>query len=160
MSDAPWLAEQVACAATTRAAGSEALNIVNGDVVGWRRMWEVDAGELGVETGPYPGEPRSLEAEMDGQDQVWDDMVKKYELRPSKLTELASWWHTDGDLGREVETFADMTKSRSLGFLGFRRTDDSFRALIGRLRSARVIPSRSEERRVGKECRSRWSPYH
>ena len=22
------------------------------------------------------------------------------------------------------------------------------------------IPVRSEERRVGKECRSRWSPYH
>ena len=22
------------------------------------------------------------------------------------------------------------------------------------------IPARSEERRVGKECRSRWSPYH
>jgi len=25
---------------------------------------------------------------------------------------------------------------------------------------SRLIPSRSEERRVGKECRSRWSPYH
>src|SRR5256885_12358453 len=23
-----------------------------------------------------------------------------------------------------------------------------------------VLPGRSEERRVGKECRSRWSPYH
>ena len=23
-----------------------------------------------------------------------------------------------------------------------------------------VIAARSEERRVGKECRSRWSPYH
>src|SRR5256886_3585983 len=23
-----------------------------------------------------------------------------------------------------------------------------------------VVPDRSEERRVGKECRSRWSPYH
>ena len=23
-----------------------------------------------------------------------------------------------------------------------------------------VTPTRSEERRVGKECRSRWSPYH
>src|SRR2546421_9620828 len=23
-----------------------------------------------------------------------------------------------------------------------------------------VLPQRSEERRVGKECRSRWSPYH
>src|SRR2546422_5353177 len=24
----------------------------------------------------------------------------------------------------------------------------------------RLSPARSEERRVGKECRSRWSPYH
>ena len=23
-----------------------------------------------------------------------------------------------------------------------------------------ILDSRSEERRVGKECRSRWSPYH
>ena len=23
-----------------------------------------------------------------------------------------------------------------------------------------IQPGRSEERRVGKECRSRWSPYH
>ena len=23
-----------------------------------------------------------------------------------------------------------------------------------------ILPIRSEERRVGKECRSRWSPYH
>ena len=23
-----------------------------------------------------------------------------------------------------------------------------------------MLPFRSEERRVGKECRSRWSPYH
>ena len=23
-----------------------------------------------------------------------------------------------------------------------------------------LLPKRSEERRVGKECRSRWSPYH
>ena len=23
-----------------------------------------------------------------------------------------------------------------------------------------LMPTRSEERRVGKECRSRWSPYH
>ena len=27
-------------------------------------------------------------------------------------------------------------------------------------KSAKIAPTRSEERRVGKECRSRWSPYH
>src|SRR3712207_7385714 len=26
--------------------------------------------------------------------------------------------------------------------------------------NSEVLPWRSEERRVGKECRSRWSPYH
>ena len=141
LTDATLLAEQLAWSATTPASANQALNIVNGDVFRWRRMWEVVGDALGVETGPYPGEARSLEAEMEGQDYVWDEMVQKYDLRPSKLTELASWWHTDGDLGREVETFADMTKSRSLGFLGFRRTDDTFRSLFDRLRAARVIPA-------------------
>ena len=26
--------------------------------------------------------------------------------------------------------------------------------------SLKIAQTRSEERRVGKECRSRWSPYH
>ena len=30
----------------------------------------------------------------------------------------------------------------------------------GRLRGLLTDGDRSEERRVGKECRSRWSPYH
>ena len=30
----------------------------------------------------------------------------------------------------------------------------------GVLLGADELPERSEERRVGKECRSRWSPYH
>src|SRR2546422_10808894 len=32
--------------------------------------------------------------------------------------------------------------------------------LIHHLLSSLVLSARSEERRVGKECRSRWSPYH
>src|SRR2546425_8455146 len=38
------------------------------------------------------------------------------------------------------------------------------RDILGERKAAEDIPvdyySRSEERRVGKECRSRWSPYH
>src|SRR2546430_17703519 len=37
-------------------------------------------------------------------------------------------------------------------------SDVSVRQLKGEGRP--VISARSEERRVGKECRSRWSPYH
>ena len=39
-----------------------------------------------------------------------------------------------------------------------------FKAIMGFLKPAagtiQVLLLRSEERRVGKECRSRWSPYH
>src|SRR3989441_1293814 len=33
-------------------------------------------------------------------------------------------------------------------------------AQVGLIRTAYTAAMRSEERRVGKECRSRWSPYH
>src|ERR1041384_8782925 len=32
--------------------------------------------------------------------------------------------------------------------------------LIAEVQVEATFPDRSEERRVGKECRSRWSPYH
>ena len=39
---------------------------------------------------------------------------------------------------------------------------NAFRETLGRLSyvADRQMFERSEERRVGKECRSRWSPYH
>ena len=40
--------------------------------------------------------------------------------------------------------------------------DDKLADTLSRLDIGEMIPPelRSEERRVGKECRSRWSPYH
>ena len=32
--------------------------------------------------------------------------------------------------------------------------------LFQKKQKERIFQARSEERRVGKECRSRWSPYH
>jgi hypothetical protein len=103
-------------------------------------MWEVLAADLGVEAAPYRGEPRPLEREMEGMEEVWEKIVAKHDLRPLPLEQVASWWHTDADLGRPIETFADMTKSRGLGFQAFRRTDDAFRATFATLRQERIIP--------------------
>src|SRR2546426_1757548 len=38
--------------------------------------------------------------------------------------------------------------------------DETLTGVSGVSRSVIVLEVRSEERRVGKECRSRWSPYH
>ena len=34
------------------------------------------------------------------------------------------------------------------------------KAIPNEMKNVMDLPPRSEERRVGKECRSRWSPYH
>ena len=39
-------------------------------------------------------------------------------------------------------------------------TEQSCIEYLKKVRWGEKVESRSEERRVGKECRSRWSPYH
>ena len=66
--------------------------------------------------------------------------VKEVRLADLKVDHLASWWHTDADLGRTVETFTDMGRSRRLGFAGVRDTESSFTDLFARLRAERIVP--------------------
>src|SRR5262249_42099613 len=124
-------------------ARDQAFNTVNGDVFRWRQMWKRVAAGLGVEAAEYPGTPSPLADRMAHADEVWADLVLRFGLRPFKASELASWWHTDADLGREVETFADMTKSRGLGFVDFQDSTRSFVDLFDTLREHKVIPLRS-----------------
>ena len=40
------------------------------------------------------------------------------------------------------------------------RDDEAMQKTMESIARSGVLSPRSEERRVGKECRSRWSPYH
>src|SRR3712207_7466461 len=68
-----------------------------------------------------------------------------------------------------ADTAHGMLPESQMGFVGLARNEVTFQpeaymaslpeSLVGR--DVFVLdPMRSEERRVGKECRSRWSPYH
>ena len=64
-----------------------------------------------------------------------------------------------------AQTAADMTYAKPHAFLptgGSNRRAARMQAAALRwlVRMAALLTARSEERRVGKECRSRWSPYH
>jgi hypothetical protein len=80
---------------------------------------------------------------MAGADAEWEKIVSKYNLKPYKASEIASWWHSDADLGRQVETFADMGKSRRAGYREVQVTPDSFFDLFEQLRAEAIIPPRS-----------------
>ncbi|MDQ4490796.1 SDR family oxidoreductase [Sinomonas sp. ASV486] len=140
MTDGSLLAEHMIWAATTPAAANEAYNIVNGDVFRWRRMWPKLASYFRVEPEGFNGDPRPLVEQMRGADKIWATIADEHSLQERDLRRVASWWHTDADLGRNFEALADMSKSRLAGFTGYRRTEDSFLGLFDRYRSDGVIP--------------------
>lgn len=140
VTDARILAQQLEWAGTTPEAANQALNIVNGDQFRWRRMWGILAEGLGLEAAEYPGHATPLVDQMADAAPIWDRVVKRYDLIRYPVETLASWWHSDLDLGRTIETFTDMTKSRLLGFTGYQPTDRSFLELLERMRAERIIP--------------------
>jgi nucleoside-diphosphate-sugar epimerase len=140
VTDAGLLAEHLVWAATTPAVANQALNVVNGDVFRWRRLWPRLAAALGVEPAPFDGDVVPLERQMTEAGEIWPEIVRRHGLRDLPVESLASWWHTDADLGRTIETFTDMSRSRRLGFLGVRDTESSFTNLFARLRAERIVP--------------------
>jgi nucleoside-diphosphate-sugar epimerase len=140
VTDADLLADHLVWAATTPAAANHALNIVNGDVFRWRRMWPRLAAALDVEPVGFDSEPAPLEEQMADAAEVWPEVVRRNSLRDYDVRRLASWWHTDADLGRTVETFTDMGRSRRLGFAGVQDSETSFTSLFMRLREERIVP--------------------
>jgi hypothetical protein len=140
MTDARLLARHLEWAATATIAGNQDFNVVNGDVFRWKWMWSRIAEYFGIEAAPFDGELRQLETRMRDAGQQWSDIAVQFDLKQSDIGKLASWWHTDADLGRPMEVLTDMTKSRKAGFLEYQSTPDAFFALFDRLKAERIIP--------------------
>jgi hypothetical protein len=72
----------------------------------------------------------------------WAALAEEHGLVEPDLDRVASWWHTDSDLGRPIECFADMRRSRERGFDRNRVTLQSFLSTFDRYREAGILPSR------------------
>ncbi|MFL9961988.1 SDR family oxidoreductase [Paraburkholderia sediminicola] len=140
MTDARLLARHLEWAATSANARNEDFNVVNGDVFRWKWMWSRIADYFGIEAAPFDGEVRPLEGRMQDAAKPWSGIAARFGLKEPDIGKLASWWHTDADLGRPMEVLTDMTKSRKAGFLDYQSTPDAFFALFDRLKTERVIP--------------------
>src|SRR2546425_646653 len=72
------------------------------------------------------------------------------------VCELLGWRRRSRSLkARECREFLEKLEARGLLVLPDKRAGRPLGS-----RTAVPVTERSEERRVGKECRSRWSPYH
>jgi len=135
------LAQHLEWASVAPQAKNEAFNVVNGDIFRWRWLWPQLAAYFGVEPVGPPTPVAPLASRMADIAPVWEGIAAKYDLAEPRIDKLASWWHTDGDLGRELECVNDMTKSRVLGFEIYQPTPASFFNLFNRLKEDRIIPN-------------------
>jgi nucleoside-diphosphate-sugar epimerase len=141
VTDARILAKQLLWASTTPAAANMPFNIANGDVFRWTWLWQQIANYFGIEAAPYPGKPTPLETQMADAQAIWSQIVARHGLQDIPVNRLASWWHSDADLGRTLECFSDMTNSRTLGFDAYQSTPKSFTDVFDELRDRRIIPA-------------------
>jgi nucleoside-diphosphate-sugar epimerase len=141
VTDARVLARHLEWASTSETARNQAFNIVNGDLFRWNWLWPKLAADFGIEAAPYPDHPSPLEPQLGDAGPTWAKIAENYSLAESDLGKLASAWHTDMDLGREMEVVTDMTRSRLAGFHDYQPTLSSFLDLFSRLRKERILPS-------------------
>jgi len=143
VTDADLLAEHLLWEVTSLLASNNAFNVVNGDAFRWKHMWKVLATYFGISAPEeHSGSAISLEKTMSGPkvEEAWTEIVKLHNLKPYKLSELTSWWHTDADLGREIECVNDMNKSKEMGWVGFRNSETTFLKLFALLKNEKIIP--------------------
>jgi nucleoside-diphosphate-sugar epimerase len=140
VTDADLLAEQMTWAVSAPAGQDQAFNTANGDVFRWRWLWPQVASWFELEWEGYADAPRTLEASMAGMEPVWRELAAAHGLVEPDLARVASWWHSDADLGREMEVVTDMNKSRTAGFSATRDTRAAFFDYARKYREARIIP--------------------
>jgi nucleoside-diphosphate-sugar epimerase len=141
VTDARVLAKQLHWAATTPDTANTPFNVVNGDLFRWTWMWRQIADYFGLEVAEYPGEPVPLERQMASAAAIWPEIVAKHGLQDIAVNKLASWWHSDADLGRTLECFTDMTNSRTRGFTAYQQSSHSFFDVFDELRARRLVPA-------------------
>jgi nucleoside-diphosphate-sugar epimerase len=140
VTDAELLGEQIIWAADSENGHNQAFNIANGDAFRWRTLWPKIAAHFGVKWEGFSEAPRPLATQMTDVAPLWRGIASKYGLVEPDIDRIASWWHSDSDLGRNIECLTDMNKSRKAGFLQFRDSTDNFFHYVERYRKANILP--------------------
>ncbi|KAH7365575.1 hypothetical protein KP509_18G035600 [Ceratopteris richardii] len=139
-SDAELIAEQEIWACIDQNGKNQILNVSNGDVFNYKRVWTLLAGKFGLEVIPYDEHHLSMKELMKDKGPVWDAIIEEHNLVPTKLEDIGNWWFVDLTLNKPFSSVLSMNKSKELGFLSFRNTEASILHWIDKMQRKKVIP--------------------
>jgi nucleoside-diphosphate-sugar epimerase len=139
VTDATLLAKGMEYASLNPACKDEIFNITNGDVFRWKHVWPKIAEYFGLEVE----EPQtfSLATYMADKNDLWAEMIKKYQLRDYPLDKLVQWPFGDFIFNIVHDAFFDVNKFRRHGFQEMHLDSfESFKRVFDQLKAHKVIP--------------------
>src|SRR5258708_38484439 len=89
---------------------------------------------------------------------AWRAFERARRQVPAYSRFLGEQGYVEGRHGSLAEQLASIPATDKNNYVRLFSTAERY--VGGRIPAEQVLVDRSEERRVGKECRSRWSPYH
>ncbi len=126
-----WMANEPRCA-------NQGFNVVNGDNPRWSDLWPRFARDFGMASGA----PRNVKLAdyMAGKDAVWENIIRKNGLRPTRLDSIALWPYSDYLFRPEWNIESAMTKARGLGFSDAVDSGEMFAQHFAQYRAEKIVP--------------------
>ena len=84
--------------------------------------------------------PQSLAQSMQGEEEVWDNLVQKYQLKQYRLESLCDWNFADYILKTEWDVMASTIKIRQAGFSACVDTEQMYINRLQEMRHAGILP--------------------
>ena len=136
--DASQLARAMVFLATSRQAHNQAFNVTNGDLFRWCHVWPKLAAALDVRPGTV--RTMSLAKWMADKEPVWQRIVARHGLRPSRMDEVVLWPFGDFLFGVGHDLISSMTKIRQAGFHDTVDSEAMLLDMLSQYRAARLLP--------------------
>ena len=134
----PLLARAMIWMATDPRCANQSYNVVNGDAPRWSELWPRFAAYFGLQAGPV--KPLCLAEYMADKEPVWQAMITKFGLRPTRLSSIVLWPYGNYVFGPEWDIISDMSKARADGFTGAVDSENMFCDIFDCLRAEKIIP--------------------
>lgn len=139
VTDAKLLARGMEYVAVNKSCHNDIFNITNGDIFRWKDVW-TKIGEY-FEVDVCEPQTFSLQTYMADKNDLWDEIVKKYNLANYKFEKLVQWAFGDFIFNNTYDAFFDVNKFRRHGFQDMHFDSfDSFRNVFEELKAGRIIP--------------------
>lgn len=138
LTDSEHLAHAVFWMCRSPEAANQSFNVTNGDVFRWETVWHHLADHFGMKAGVVRYFP--LVQWMADKAPVWEEIVRKHDLRPVALDAVASWGFADFLFGCDFDVLSSMTAIRKAGFHRIVDTEEMMLEQLAHYRQERILP--------------------